>query len=427
MTERFCGLDFGTSNSTIGINVGGRAKLCALEDGKATLPSAIFFDYEHGNVRFGRDGIGAYIDGIEGRLLRAIKSVLGSSLIAEKTLVQRRRIAFPEIIGMVLHHLKSLAESQLGQPIESVVLGRPVRFVDNDDAADRRAQQELIDIARKQGFRHVELQLEPVAAALDYETSLDREELAMIVDLGGGTSDFAVMRLSPDRSRRVDRSEDILGRSGIHLGGTDFDRMLSVAYVMPELGLRAKIGPKQLNLPIWIFQDLATWHRIPSLYTSANLTYLRSTRRSADRPELIDRLIDVLVHRNGHRLNSEVEAAKIALSSSDAATIRVPVESPVEVTVTRRQLEASFREGVAKVVRGMDRCLMEADVSRDRIQSVFLTGGSTAIPMVRAGILEHLPHARPVDGDVFGSVGLGLTIDAARRFGAAQVAVKTAN
>jgi hypothetical chaperone protein len=182
----------------------------------------------------------------------------------------------------------------------------------------------------------------------------------MIVDLGGGTSDFAVMRLSPDRSRRVDRSEDILGRSGIHLGGADFDRMLSVLYVMPELGLRTKIGPKQLNLPIWIFQDLATWHRIPSLYTSVNLTYLRSARRLADRPELIDRLIDVLVHRNGHRLNTEVEAAKVALSSSNVATIRVPVEPPVEVTVTHRQLESSFREGVAKVVRGAAQVAVKA-------------------------------------------------------------------
>jgi len=420
MTNRFCGLDFGTSNSTIGINVGGQARLCTLEDGKTTLPSAVFFDYERSEVRFGRDAIGAYIDGIEGRLLRAIKSVLGSSLISETTQVQRRRIAFPEIIGMLLHRLKTSAEEQLGQPIDSVVLGRPVRFVDNDDAADRQAQQELVDIATNIGFRHVEVQFEPVAAALDYEMSLSREELAIVVDLGGGTSDFAVTRLSPERSRHADRSEDILGRSGIHIGGTDFDRMLSVAHVMPELGSRAEIGPKQLNLPAWMFQNLATWHRIPSLYTTANLTYLRSTRRMADKPELIDRLIDILVHRNGHRLNAEVEAAKVALSSSNAATIHVPVEMPIDVPVTRAQLEEAFRGGITEIIRGIDRCLTEAGIAGGRVNSVFLTGGSTAIPAVRARILEHLPHAKPVDGDVFGSVGLGLAIDATRRFGAGK-------
>src|SRR5689334_17652978 len=128
MTKGFCGLDFGTSNSTIGIAAGGKARLCAVEDGKVTLPSAVFFDYERSKVRFGRDAIGAYIDGIEGRLLRAIKSVLGSSLISETTQVKRGRIAFPEIIGMLLQQLKTAAEEQLGQPIENVVLGRPVRF-----------------------------------------------------------------------------------------------------------------------------------------------------------------------------------------------------------------------------------------------------------------------------------------------------------
>jgi len=420
MTEGFCGLDFGTSNSTIGISIGDQARLCAVEDGKLTLPSAVFFDYERSTVRFGRDAIGAYIEGVEGRLLRSIKSVLGSSLISETTQVQRGRIAFPEIIGMLLRQLKTSAEEQLGGPIDSVVLGRPVRFVDEDDDADRQAEHELINIARAVGFRHVEMQFEPVAAALDYEMSLDREELAIIVDLGGGTSDFVVARLSPERSRRADRAQDILGRSGIHIGGTDFDRMLSVAYVMPELGSRARIGPKQLNVPIWMYQDLATWHRIASLYTNANLTYLRSIRRTVDRPELIERLVDILVHRNGHRLNAEVEAAKIALSASDAANVHIPVENPVDVTVTRHQLEDAYRDGVEDIVRGIDRCLKAAEVSPDRIQSIFLTGGSTAIPMIRSRVLQHLPHARPVSGDVFGSVGLGLTIDAERRFGAGR-------
>lgn len=417
MSEGFCGLDFGTSNSTIGISVGDQARLCAVEEGKVTLPSAVFFDYERSTVRFGRDAIGSYIDGIEGRLLRSIKSVLGSSLISETTQVQRGRIAFPDIIGMLLRQLKTSAEEQLKQPIESVVLGRPVRFVDDDDSADRQAEHELVNIAKTIGFRHVEMQFEPVAAALDYEMSLTREELAIIVDLGGGTSDFVIARLSPDRSRQVDRSQDILGRSGIHIGGTDFDRMLSVAYVMPELGSRSTIGPKQLNVPAWMYQDLATWHRISLLYTSANLTYLRSIRRTVDKPELIERLIDILVHRNGHRLNSEVETAKIALSSSDTATVHIPVERPIDVSVTRHQLEDAFRDGTEDIVRGIDRCLAAADVSPDRIDSIFLTGGSTAIPMIRSRILKHLPRARPVSGDVFGSVGLGLTIDAERRFG----------
>lgn len=418
MSEGYCGCDFGTSNSTVGIAAGGEPRLSALEDGAVTLPSAVFFDYGNDSVRFGRDAIAAYVDGHEGRLLRSLKSVLGSALAREKTQVKRQRLPFTEIIGLLLRHLKTRAEEDLRAPIDSVVLGRPVRFVDNDDAADAQAAQELIAIAVAQGFRHVELQYEPVAAALDYETSLRREELAMIVDLGGGTSDFAITRLSPERARHADRAGDILGRSGVRIGGTDFDRMLSLAYVMPELGLHAKMGPKRLGLPVGIFHDLATWHRIPSLYTEANLRYLRSLRRTVDRPDQIERLLGVLVHHDGHRLNAAVEAAKITLSDVDEAKLALPFALPVPLVITRRELEEALRHGIERIVRGMTDCLAGAGVAPGDIGSVFLTGGSTSIPAVRAAVLTHLPNARPVQGDLFGSVGLGLTIDAARRFGA---------
>ncbi len=221
MQTRYCGLDFGTSNSTLGLSLEGRQVLCPLEGTAVTLPSAVFFDYEEHGVKYGREAIGAYVDGIEGRLLRSLKSVLGSQLINETTLIQRKHVAMRAIIGMFVRQVKALAERYLegegvGQEIDSVVLGRPVRFVDDDDEADRRAESELVAIARAQGFRHVETQLEPIAAALAYEQSLAAEELSLIVDLGGGTSDFVIARLSPQRAGRADRSADILGRSGVH-------------------------------------------------------------------------------------------------------------------------------------------------------------------------------------------------------------------
>ena len=418
MTAFYCGLDFGTSNSTVGVPAGNDHRLCPVEGDNVTLPSAIFFDYEEHRPRFGRNAVNAYIDGVEGRLMRALKSVLGSSLISETTLIERRRIPVSEVIGLMIGHLKSRAEAALGGEVDSVVLGRPVRFVDNDDAADQQAERELVAIARAQGFRHIELQYEPVAAALEYEMSLEREELAMIVDLGGGTSDFAVVRLSPERLRRADRSEDILGRAGVHIGGTDFDRYLSLARVMPELGSTVRIGEKKLGVPVWIFRDLATWHRILSLYTNSNLSWLRGLRKQADRPELIDRLIAVLEHRDGHRLAARVEAAKIALSDVAQTTIALPVRPAAEVGVSRADLESAIDNGLEEILHGIDRCLREAGVTAGQITTVFLTGGSTAVPHVRSRILSHLGCARPVDGDLFGSVGRGLAIDAGRRFGA---------
>jgi hypothetical chaperone protein len=394
--------------------------LCRLEGDNVTLPSAVFFDYEAHKVRYGREGISLYIEGGEGRLLRSLKSVLGSSLIDDMTLIQRKRVALRDIIGMFLRHLKALVEQQLQKSVDSVVLGRPVRFVDHDDEADRRAESELVGIAKAQGFRHVETQFEPVAAALAYEQDLEREELSLIVDLGGGTSDFVIARLSPERSRHADRSQDILARTGVHIGGTDFDRHLSIAQVMPHLGYHTHVGEKRLPMPHHLYHDLATWHLIPSVYTPDNLNYLRGVLQTAEEPELIQRLIDVLVDRKGHHIAAEVEAAKIALSDQRKVMLRIPLRTPVETPVTANDLDNAVHEDAMRIVHAIELCLQAADLKGNDIQSVFLTGGSTAIAEVRRQVLKLVPQARPVTGDLFGSVGLGLAIDAERRFGAGR-------
>jgi hypothetical chaperone protein len=416
MAAHVCGLDFGTSNSTLALNAEGRAFLCPLEGDAVTLPSAVFYDFEDHSVRFGRDAIQTYVEGAEGRLLRALKSVLGSSLIEETTLIQRKRVPMRAIIGMFIRHLKRKAEQHLGAGLENVVLGRPVHFVDQDEEADRRAEAELVAAAKAEGFRHVETQLEPIAAALAYEQALSREELSLIVDLGGGTSDFVVARLSPERARHADRAGDILGRSGIHIGGTDFDRRLSIDRVMPHLGYDVRLGPKRLPMPSYLFHDLATWHKIPFLYTAENLGYLRSAVLTADRPELLQRLIQVFTGRRGHRIAGDVEAAKIALSAAEAAEIHLPIHPEVAVTVARADVEHAVHDDTSRLIETIDRCCNTAGVAPSEIDSVFLTGGSTGIPAVRSRILAHLPNARAVPGDMFGSVGLGLAIDAAKRF-----------
>jgi hypothetical chaperone protein len=331
-------------------------------------------------------------------------------------MIQRKRVAMRDIIGMFMRHLKAQAERKLGHEIDSVVLGRPVRFVDDDDDADRRAEAELIGIAKAQGFHHVEMQFEPVAAALAYEQTLAREELALIVDLGGGTSDFAVARLSPERLRFHDRSGDILGRSGVHIGGTDFDRRLSINHVMPFLGYDAVIGPKKLPMPSHLFHDLATWHRIPTLYTPQNLNYLRSILAQVDQPQLVERLINVFVERKGHRIAAEVEAAKIALSELPQVDLHIPLKPPVDTVLHQSNLDHAVYDDGMRIVRAIDLCFAAAGVTGADIQSVFLTGGSTAVPEIRRQVLEHLPNARPVTGDLFGSVGMGLAIDAVRKF-----------
>ncbi len=382
MSERtssiFCGLDFGTSNSTVGLINSGRPYLAPLEQGRVVIPSAIFFSAETGEIQFGRRAIGDYVDGVEGRLMRALKSVAGTSLMRDRTQVRGGSIAFVDVLGLFLKHLKEHAERKAGGEISSAVLGRPVHFVDGDESADREAEGQLAAAARSVGFSTVAFQFEPIAAALDYESGIARERLALIVDIGGGTADFSIVRVSPERAKAADRRDDILANVGVHIGGTDFDRLLSLARVMPHFGYRTQTADGRLYLPSHYYYYLASWHLINQLYTSKTMQELREMRYQAAQPELVQRLMTLIEHRQGHRLASEVEAAKIALTSEAEATIAVDLDDEVlSLAVTRVDLDAAIGEATGRIVATIRSALSEAGLSSGDIQALFLTGGST--------------------------------------------------
>ena len=410
------GIDFGTSNSTVGLAQDERAGLVPLEGDETTLPSAIFFSFDGDRARFGREAITNYADGVEGRLMRALKSVLGSSLVNEKTRIQKRSMAFIDIVGLFIAELKRRTEAFAEAPFESAVLGRPVHFVDDDAHADRKAQDELEKAARAQGFTDIAFQYEPIAAALDYEQAVRGEETVLIVDMGGGTSDFSIVRVSPERARAADRKDDILANRGVHIGGTDFDRLVSIAHVMPELGYLTPTKDGKRNLPAGYFIDLATWHRINLLYTPKAMNDLRQIRFEAARPDLVERMITIVDHRLGHALAGTVEQAKIALTDADETVIAMPYDIATP-RLTRRDFDQTIAQAVQRVAATVSATIEDAGLGAGDITAVFLTGGSTAIPAARQAILQLVPQARVVDGDRFGSVGMGLALEARRKFG----------
>jgi hypothetical chaperone protein len=417
MKPNFGGIDFGTSNSTASLFENGEPRLVPLEAGQVTIPSAVFFNFEDDRTYFGRAAIDAYTANTEGRLLRALKSVLGTSLIREKTRVKSRAIAFTDIVGGFVAYLKEKLEEEAGGMIEQVVLGRPVHFVDDDAQADAQAQAELEKAAHSKGFKQVAFQFEPIAAALDYEQRVTREELALIADIGGGTSDFSIVRVSPERAKAADRKDDILANNGVHVGGTDFDRLLSIAAVMPELGYLTPTKDGKRNLPVGYFFDLATWQRINLLYTAKAMSDLRQIRYEAAKPQLVERMVEIVRQRQGHALAGKVEAAKIALTDAPRSTLALDMlDEPLTLPVTAEQLASAISGAVHRISDTVARTLHDAGVAAERIDTLFLTGGSTAIPQVRRAIVSQFPNASVVQGDVFGSVGLGLAIDARRRF-----------
>jgi hypothetical chaperone protein len=416
---RHCGLDFGTSNSTLAVARGNaRSELVPLEGGKPTIPSTIFFDFDSDETLFGRAAIASYIGGADGRMMRSLKSILGSPLADEATRVKRRVIPFLDVIGMFVATLKQRGEAETGEALENVVVGRPVHFVDRDPLADREAQRQLESAVRAQGFRHIEFQYEPIAAALDYEQQVTREELGLIVDLGGGTSDFSIVRVSPERAGAPDRQADILATAGVHVGGTDFDRLLSLKKVMPMLGYQTPTDDGKRPLPSAPYVDLATWHRINRLYTPELLRELRHTQREARDPERVADMISIVTHREGHRLAGAVEDAKIALTHDTDTRLAFEGEE-VELTtpMSRKSFDAAIAGQIAKIEDTIGLTLATAGLAADRIETLILTGGSTQIPAIMGKLRALFPQSRFVETDAFGSVGLGLALDARRKFG----------
>ncbi|MGU3575100.1 Hsp70 family protein [Brucellaceae bacterium C25G] len=417
MTALTGGIDFGTSNSTVGVVKHQTPQLVTLENGQVTLPSAIFYNFEDNQTYYGRHAISEYMDNVDGRLMRALKSVLGTSLISTKTQIKTRSMAFTDILGEFIGHLKYHLDTAQGDNVEHVVLGRPVYFVDGNETADKVAQDQLEKIAREQGFKNIEFQFEPIAAALNYEQMVTKEELALIADIGGGTSDFSIIRVSPDRAATADRKSDILANTGVHIGGTDFDRLFSLAHVMPELGYQTLTKDGKRNLPVSYFIDLATWHRINLLYASKAKSDLREMRYEAAKPQLLDRLIDIVNERQGHALAGCVEKAKVALTDNPETKIMLELsEECLDISVTQADLNIAIERAVVKIGDTVGKTLSAAGIKPSDIDTVFLTGGSTAIKSVKQNILHMMPGVKLVEGDMFGSVGLGLALDASRKF-----------
>lgn len=414
-----CGLDFGTSNSALGIMRDGRPTLAPVEGGETLLPSAIFFDFEHkGRILYGREGIDAYIAQQDGRLMRALKSILGSSLMDERTAVGHRRIALTEVVELFIRHLKSRAETFAGHAIDQVVHGRPVRFTDNDDSADARAEAVLVDIAQRAGFREVSFVYEPIAAAYHYEETAEREELVLVADIGGGTSDFTVIRIGPQRRARPDRRDDILANGGVRVGGTDFDRLLNLDAVMPLLGLGTQLIAKDLPMPRATYYDLATWSTINFVYAQKIERETAELVADSREPEKTVRLLQTLRRRLGHRIAFAVEDAKIGLSVTDTVAIALDfLERGLAADATRARFDLAIREKTTKLTRVARDCVADAGIHPDDIHTVFLTGGSSRVPAVRAAVAAAAPSAKITTGSDLLSVALGLTREAQRRYG----------
>jgi hypothetical chaperone protein len=431
----FCAIDFGTSNSAIAIPAAaGAMRLVELEPGHTTMPTAVFYfvddpragpEFDGPPRAFGRAAVAAYVDGLDGRLMRSMKSILGSNLIDQTTDVGGGRGAkYLDIVAGYLKHLKGRAEAQAGAPIRRAVLGRPVFFVDDDAARDAQAQAALEAAARQVGFDDLQFQYEPIAAAFDYERSVDREQVVLVADIGGGTSDFSVVRVGPQRIDLLDRKADILANHGVHVAGTDFDRRIELAAILPQYGYGAYgpsvAGAPAREVPSGVYFDLATWHLINTVYSPGRVAELRGMRSFYGDPKHHERLMVVVDERLGHELMARAEAAKIDVADGGATTIDLShTERHLAAALTERQAVEAIEVDIARIVDAAGEAVAQAGLQPAQVDALYFTGGSTGLRLLADRIAAAFPSAQVARGDRFASVATGLGLHAQRWFGSA--------
>ena len=414
----YCAIDFGTSNSAVAVPDGAALRLAPVEGAYTTLPTAVFFNTDENTRGFGRAALEAYIDGFDGRLMRSMKSILGSPLAENSTdLGDGSAIKYTEVIAIFVDHLKRSAEASAGGPISRAVLGRPVFFVDDDPRADQLAQQQLEAAARSVGLREIHFQYEPIAAAFDYESHLTEEGLVLVADIGGGTSDFSLVRVGPDRMKRVERKDDVLAHHGVHVAGTDFDRRVELATILRELGYQT-LDPEGREIPNRIYFDLATWHLINTVYGPKRVSELTLMRHLFTDAKHHDRLTRVVDRRLGHALAAHAEEAKIGVAAGGETMIDLElVEDDLRLAFDETQLIKAGQDETLRIVQAARDTVQAAGVAPRNVGAIYFTGGSTGLAFLSSALSAAFPDARPVFGDRLASVATGLGIHARRVFG----------
>ena len=430
--DGFVAIDFGTSNSAVALpradGVGG-VRLVELEAGHPTMPTAVFYradtppQHLEAERLYGRAAVAAYVEGIDGRLMRSMKSILGSSLLDQGTDIGAgRSVRYRDVVTGYLRRLKVLAEAEAGCALGRVVLGRPVFFVDDEPARDAQAQAALDTAAHAVGFTDVRFQFEPIAAALDHESKIDREQLVLVADIGGGTSDFSLVRVGPSRRGRAERRDDILGNHGVHLAGTDFDRHVELASILPLLGYRARRparpGETPREVPSGVYFDLATWHLINTVYAPQRLTELRGMKSWYAEPKHHARLLLTVQERLGHALAAAAEQAKIDVALTGSAAIDLGLlERGLTAALAEQQAADALETDLERIVQAATETAHLAGVATADVDALYFTGGSTGLTPLVDRIAAGFPRAERVRGDRFASVAQGLGWHARAVFG----------
>ena len=403
------GIDFGTSNSAAAYVADGAIHRIRLDETGDTVPTAVFFSLDDKTMSVGSVANTALIDRVEGRYMRSLKRVLGTPLMAERRTILDRKLDFYDIVAGFLKVIKDRSEKQTGRQFDKVVAGRPVLFDSKNAEVNMRAASDLERCYEMAGFKQVVFLPEPEAAALSVTGLIRAGDLGVVVDIGGGTSDFSVFR------KAVELIE-IAASHGVQLGGTDFDRALSLKLIMPRIGygqpIRHGMDGKTVTAPNAIFHDLATWEKIHLLYTQKSLSLANGLVRDAVDPSLFQRLHQALDWQLGHEIAFLAERSKIA-SNGAAAPAEIDLgllEPGLSVAMEPVEIDAVFQSCADALAETLNTTLIRAGIEAGAVSHVVPVGGASLMRLVQTAIARVLPDATVVDTPIFTAVVDGLAL-----------------
>lgn len=428
------GIDFGTTNSSIAVvQPDGAVELVSFPTASAeteSFRSVLYLEQHKQAARTqiksytGPAAIEHYLDAEhKGRLIQSLKSYLTSRTLTG-TEVFGRLYSIEDLISRILADLRLRAEKQFHHPVRHATVGRPVRFVGTDsDEDDSFAVQRLTGAFLHAGFESVEFEMEPIAAAYAYESTLDHDELILIGDFGGGTSDFSLVHVGPGVRARGRTAKDLLGNSGLGLAGDAFDARIVRKLVSPALGsdsfersyAQAADRPASIipAVPAWIYANLERWHYLSFLKTRNVSQILKSARARAQEPEKIEGLINLIDEDLGYQLHRAVQRLKVDLSHNESAEFQfVDGSMDIGATVNRATFEGWIAEELQSIERCVDNLLDSSNIAAHEVDMVFLTGGTSFVPAVRRIFETRFTESRVRTGNEFTSVARGLGLRA---------------
>lgn len=437
--QAFFGIDFGTTNCAVAMLQPGKkielANFSFLGERIPVCRSVLYFEQSkaasgqrrvHGYS--GPQAIERYLEADEkGRLIQSLKSHLSKRALTGTEIFGRRH-RLEELVTRIISDLRKHAEEQFGHPILAATVGRPVRFVGAEsEEEDEFAVSRLREAFLAAGFERVDFELEPVAAAYAYEATLNRDELILIGDFGGGTSDFSLLRVGPEVRKRGRRPDDLLGNTGVGLAGDAFDARIVRKLVSPALGSNSEA--RSLNkilpaVPAWIYAHLEHWHYLSFLRTNNVREILKSAQIRALEPEKIEALIAIVEGDLGYQLHQSVQRAKYELSQKEHTEF-IFRDGPsgassinLRIPVARTDFESWVVEDLAAIEHSVDILLKSSGVKPHDVDRVFLTGGTSFVPAVRRLFMKRFGRERIRGGNEFTSVAQGLALSAAPGIGA---------